>query len=343
MADSSTDHASSPTSQTPNNEAATTLLDFEPAVEAFFADVVEGLSGERKSLPCKYFYDEHGSQLFDQICELEEYYPTRTELQIMRRHAGHIAQQIGEGAMLVEYGSGSSTKTRLLLDHLPAPAAYVPVDISREHLALTAEKLRRAYPGLEVLPVCADFTEPFDLPESSTPPTHNAVYFPGSTIGNFEPAAARRMLSQIVDLCGCGGGLLIGVDLRKDAATLEAAYDDRLGVTADFNLNLLARINRELDGGFDLDLFEHRARYDEQRGRVEMSLVSLADQTVAVRDQTFDFARGEAIHTEYSHKYTVEGFAGLAAGAGLNLHEHWTDDDGRFAVLHLVVDAPPKA
>ncbi len=313
------------------------LLDFEPATQAFFDDVIEGLSRDEKALPCKYFYDERGSQLFDQICDLDEYYLTRTELSIMQRHAGEIAKQIGPGVMLVEYGSGSSIKTRLLLDQLEAPAAYVPVDISREHLWDSANRLLKAYPGLEVLPVCADFTTDFQLPESQQTPTHNAVYFPGSTIGNFQPEVAQAMLTRIVQLCGCGGGLVVGVDLQKDVTTLESAYDDCEGVTADFNLNLLGRINRELDGDIQVDQFEHRARYNPTKSRIEISLVSRCEQTIAVRDETFEFAQGESIHTEYSHKYTVEGFAKLAAGAGLTLRKHWTDDQQRFAVLHLVV------
>lgn len=332
----STQRSSTPSSSGGCSGGAT-LLDFEPAVESFYDDVVEGLSGDAKSLPCKYFYDERGSQLFDQICELEEYYLTRTELAIMRQHAGEIAEQIGPGVMLVEYGSGSSIKTRLLLDKLQNPAAYVPVDISRDHLEASANRLLDIYPDLEVLPVCADFTEEFELPESTVTATHNAVYFPGSTIGNFRPEAARAMLVQIVELCGCGGGLVIGVDLQKDAATLESAYDDREGVTADFNLNLLHRINRELDGDIEVDQFEHRAWYNEAMNRIEISLVSQCDQTIGVRDRAFEFADGESIHTEYSHKYTVEGFAELAADAGLTLRKHWTDERKRFAVLHLVV------
>lgn len=317
-------------------ESETALLDFEPAVEAFYEDVVAGLGGEKKSLPCKYFYDERGSQLFDQICQLDEYYLTRTELAIMRRHAGEIAAQIGPGVMLIEYGSGSSVKTRLLLDRLQEPAAYVPVDISRDHLQASANRLSAHYPRLEVLPVCADFTQAFDLPEPKRVPTHNAVYFPGSTIGNFQPAAAEAMLRRIVNLTGCGGGLVIGVDLQKDAQTLEAAYDDRAGITAEFNLNLLHRINRELGGDFDVDQFTHQARYNRAEGRIEIALISQCDQTARIGPETFDFHDGEAIHTEYSHKYTIAGFAELAARAGLTLRRAWTDDKDRFAVLHFV-------
>ncbi len=249
-----------------------------------------------------------------------------------------MGQQIGPGAMLVEYGSGSSVKTRYLLDGLPEPAAYVPVDISGEHLLRTAAELAGDYPHIEVLPVCADFTQPFALPRASCAVSHAAVYFPGSTIGNFTPARARDLLRQIATLCGSGGGLLIGIDLKKDVATIEAAYNDRQGVTAQFNGNLLHRINRELDADFDLDAFYHRALYNADEGRVETYLVSRCPQQVTIADRSFRFAAGEAICTEYSHKYSVDEFAALAAEAGLALHRHWTDARQYFAVLHLVVD-----
>jgi dimethylhistidine N-methyltransferase len=238
-----------------------TLLDQEPGSETFLDEVLSGLQQSLKTLPCKYFYDERGSQLFDQICDLDEYYLTRSELAIIESHAPQIAEQIGPGVMLIEYGSGSSVKTRILLDHLPAIDAYVPVDISREHLQQTCRNLARCYPDLEVLPVCADFTAEFDLPVPRAQPTHSAVYFPGSTIGNFPPHEAEQMLSQIASLCGTGGGLLIGIDLQKDPEILEAAYNDAQGVTAEFNLNLLRHINRELGGDFCLDAFQHVASY----------------------------------------------------------------------------------
>lgn len=321
----------------PSPSSSAALLDFEPKMETFYEDVVSGLSQSPRSLPCKYFYDERGSKLFDQICELEEYYLTRTELSIMQKYAREMAEQIGPGVMLVEYGSGSSIKTRILLDHLKAPAAYVPVDISKEHLQQTAHNLRLRHPEIEIKPVCADFTEDFELPISTQEPTHNAVYFPGSTIGNFQPSAAQAMLKRIVSLCGCGGGLLLGVDLQKDIETIESAYNDSEGVTAEFNLNLLRRINRELDAQISIDQFGHRANYNSHHNRVELSLVSQQDQTIQVGDQSFDFSEGESIHTEYSHKYTVEGFAELAAEAGLTLRKHWTDELNRFAVLHFAI------
>ena len=313
------------------------VANYEPSKQAFYADVTSGLTGDEKSLPCKYFYDERGSQLFDQICELDEYYLTRTELGVMERHAPEMAAQIGPGVMLVEYGSGSSVKTRILLDHLQDPVAYVPVDISLDHLQHTARKLSVAYPHVEVLPVCADFTAEFELPVSRRRPTHSAVYFPGSTIGNFEPQEATRLLRRIAPLCGTGGGLLIGIDLQKDDSIVEAAYNDQRGVTAEFNRNLLHRINGELDADFAVDQFRHEAVYNQRLGRVEISLVSEADQSVEIGENVFSFADGEPILTEYSHKFTVTQFAQVASRAGLSLRRYWTDPDDLFAVLHLAV------
>jgi dimethylhistidine N-methyltransferase len=304
---------------------------------AFLSDVLAGLQMTPKQLPCKYFYDQRGSELFDRICQLDEYYLTRSELAIMERFAAEMGAQIGPGAMLVEYGSGSSVKTRYLLDDLPDAVAYVPVDISGEHLQRTARELARDYPRIEVLPVCADFTGHFALPASKRPATHSAVYFPGSTIGNFLPDHAADLLRQITRLCGKNGGLLIGIDLKKDPATIEAAYNDPAGVTAEFNLNLLARVNRELGANFDLDSFYHRARYNSQLGRVEIHLVSQAAQTVTIGDERIEFFADETICTEYSHKYTVDEFAAIAATAGLSLHMQWTDKNRYFAVLHFAV------
>jgi dimethylhistidine N-methyltransferase len=305
--------------------------------DAVLREVLAGLARPQKQLPCKYFYDERGSHLFDEICELEEYYLTRCELAILRRHAGQMAGRIGTGCALIEYGSGSSLKTRLLLDRLDRPAAYVPVDISGEHLLHSARQLARAYPGLEVVPVCADFTRPFALPKLRQPPRRRVVYFSGSTIGNFGPAEATALLAGIARLCGPGGGLLIGVDLKKDRAVLEPAYDDSRGVTAAFNLNLLARINRELGADFDLIRFRHRAFYNEGAGRIEMHLVSLATQTVHVGGTAFELAEGETICTEYSYKYGLDEFRELAARAGLGLEQVWTDEKGLFSVQYLGV------
>jgi dimethylhistidine N-methyltransferase len=305
----------------------------------FLRDVLAGLRRSPKELPCKYFYDRLGSELFDRICQLDEYYLTRCELTIMDQHAVEMGRQIGPGVMLVEYGSGSSVKTRYLLDGLVDPAAYVPVDISCDHLRRTARELARDYPRIEVLPVCADFTGDFRLPRSRHKATHAAVYFPGSTIGNFVPERATELLRRIAALCGSAGGLLVGIDLEKDAATINAAYNDALGVTALFNLNLLGRINRELDADFDVRQFSHRAVYNAELGRVEICLVSRRAQVVAIDGAVIELAKGEAIHTEYSHKYTLERFAAMAARAGLALRRQWTDAKGYFAVLHFAVAA----
>lgn len=313
------------------------LLDFTPGRESFLRDVLTGLTQTPRHLPCKYFYDDRGSRLFEEISGLREYYPTRTELAIMRRHAREIANQIGPGSMLVDLGSGSGVKTRLLLDHLPDAVAYVPVDISREHLVWASERLSLAYPTLEVLPVCADFVGEFRLPSPVTRPTHTAVYFPGSTIGNFHPEAARNLLTRIARMAGCGGQLLIGIDLKKDPAVLESAYNDSRGVTAEFNLNLLHRINDELGGQFDLSGFEHRAVYNRDAGRIELYLVSRRPQEVAIGSRSFRFDAEESICTEYSYKYTVEGFAAMAAETGLDLQQSWTDEGNRFAVLLLAI------
>lgn len=317
-------------------------LPADPAVtetlttDAFRRDVLGGLSGTPKSIPSKYFYDERGSQLFDAITKTAEYYPTRTELAIMEASVRELADQIGTGAILVEYGSGSSLKTRALLDAVDL-AAYVPIDISGEHLLSTAATLRQAYPGLHVAPVVADYTGEFELP-ALPPASKRVVYFPGSTIGNFDRAQASSFLQHAAEVAGPGGGLLIGIDLVKDRATLEAAYDDAAGVTSAFNLNLLDRINRELDGSFDRDAFRHYAVWNEAERRIETYLVSQREQDATVSGITFHFDDGEAIHTENSHKYTVEGFAASAAEAGFALRHAWTDPDDLFAVLYFAVE-----
>ena len=307
------------------------------ADSVFLADTLAGLSGDPKRLPCKYFYDRRGSQLFDAICEQPEYYLTRLELEIMQRYAKDMADALDSHVMLIEFGSGSSTKTHLLLEHLHLPATYVPVDISGEHLAITVRQLRSDYPDIEILPVCADFTRDISLPKSRQPLSHRAAYFPGSTIGNLQPPAAQELLEGIAKICGRGGGLLIGIDLQKDIDTIEAAYNDAAGVTAKFNLNMLGRINRDLGGEFDIDSFQHRARYDEIHHRVDIRLVSQRDQAVDVDGQTFQFEEGETIHTEFSHKYTIDTFADLANEAGFVLRASWTDSAEYFAVLHLII------
>lgn len=252
-----------------------------------------------------------------------------------------MAEQIDSTVMLVELGSGSSSKTRILLNALHDPVAYVPVDISEIHLLNTAADLRTAYPQIEIHPVVADFTEGFELPETERKHSHIAMYFPGSTIGNFPADQALQLIKLISTIIGPGGGLLLGVDLKKEKHLLEAAYNDPKGVTAEFNLNILHRINRELGGNFDLERFHHEATYNEQEGRVELYLVSSVKQTVSIGGHSFHFESDEKILTEYSHKYTIDGFAKLAQRAGLSLHKHWTDENNLFAVMHLVNDRDP--
>ncbi len=304
------------------------------ALSVFSQDVKAGLSKPSKSLHCKYFYDERGSQLFDRICELDEYYPTRTELSIMSEHAGAMAEHIGSNAVLVEYGSGSSTKTRLLLDRLDDLKAYLPVDISGDHLQQTATQLRSDYEDLDIHPIVADFTKPFALPKTYVSP-NTSIYFPGSTIGNLKPEEAVVLLESIAEQCGSEGGLLIGFDLAKDESVMQAAYDDAEGVTAEFNLNLLHRINNELDADFDVDRFAHVAVYNHEASRIEIYIESLDKQTVSVGDEQFHFEQGERIFTEYSHKYLVNQFVVMAQKAGLAMDRLWTDSKEYFAVMHL--------
>ncbi|MQA00938.1 MAG: L-histidine N(alpha)-methyltransferase [Dehalococcoidia bacterium] len=304
---------------------------------AFLEDAWDGLGRPQKTLPSKYFYDEVGSVLFDRICELDEYYVTRTEMTIMREHGAQMADRLGPACMILEYGSGSSTKTYCLLEHLEPPALYVPVDVAREHLLAAAERIAVDFPLLDVAPVCADFTGDFTLPQPEWAPQRRIVYFPGSTIGNFTRDGAADILARIVTICGPGGGLLIGVDLRKPAEVLEPAYDDPRGVTAAFNLNLLARINAELGGDFDRSRFRHRACWNERHGRIEMHLECLADHIAHVGGRAFQFRRGETILTEYSHKYTPQEFASLARAAGLQVRDIWTDSREWFAVLYLEI------
>ena len=314
-----------------NYQTANTSAD-----QSFLEDVIDGLSQTAKRLNCKYFYDERGSMLFEEICELEEYYLTRTEQAIMDRHAPEMAQQLGERVMLIEFGSGSSTKTHVLLQNLINPAAYVPLDISEDHLHSIAEKLRSKFSDIEILPLVADFTRGFSLPHPKLKPSHAAVYFPGSTIGNFEQQQAKDLLGNISNLLGPEGGLLIGIDLQKDPEIIHAAYNDAEGVTDQFNRNILHRINAELGANFDVDQFEHLAFYNQDEGRVEIYLVSCCEQTVQIGEQSFEFSRNERIFTEYSHKYSIDGFSEMASTAGFTLHKQWTDDDNLFAVLHLV-------
>ena len=310
---------------------------FAPTQQQFMEDVLDGLSRPQKSLPSKYLYDDNGSRLFDAICDLPEYYPTRTELSIMREHAAEMAECIGPNALLVELGSGSGIKTRMLLDALESPAGYVPVDICRHSLIRAAEVMRSRYSALRVLPVCADFLTTFELPAVAHKPRRTVIYFPGSTIGNFEPFTACRLLRHIHRLAGPRGLLLIGLDLQKDPRVLERAYNDRDGVTAAFNLNILNHINRELGADFQLDRFEHVAAYNAALDRIEMHLRSCEVQSVRLANRQFNFESGETIHTENSYKYKPSAFAEMAAKAGFTDDQQWLDGRGWFAVWSLLV------
>jgi len=312
--------------------------DLNPEADRFRDDVMAGLSRPEKSLPPKYFYDARGCALFEAICELPEYYLTRAELALMRLHVGDMARHLGPKCALIEYGSGSALKTRILIGAI-APVAYVPIDIARAELAATAADIAREFPRVRVRAVCADYSRPLALPELDDLDARRRLgYFPGSTIGNFTSAEASAFLALAREQVGAGGALLIGVDLKKDPARLNAAYNDASGVTADFNLNLLARINRELGADFDLAAFRHRAFYEEKHGRIEMHLESIRDQAVTIGGRAFRFRKGETIHTENSCKYSVEEFQQLAAGAGLTPRACWTDADHLFSVHYLTVE-----
>ena len=296
------------------------------------AEIVAGLNLPQKMISPKYFYDERGSRLFEQICELPEYYLTRTETRIMRENINEMVKEIGPHVSVIEFGSGSGIKTRILLENLVEPFVYVPVDISMEHLLETSAALKDDFPGLEILPVAADFTRPFPLPQPANMPERNLVYFPGSTIGNFEPEAAIELLRVMYQEAGAGGALLIGVDLKKDRQMIESAYNDSAGVTAEFNLNVLRRLNREYGSDFDLDGFRHTAIYNESSGRIEMCLVSQCDQDVTLGEHRFSFTEGEKIITEYCHKFSLEGFRELAQVAGFRHVNTWLDANQWFSI-----------
>jgi dimethylhistidine N-methyltransferase len=300
------------------------------------AIIIAGLRKTQKMLSPKYFYDDAGSKLFEEITEQPEYYLTNTELDIMTGNIDEMTGVIGEQASLIEFGSGSSMKTRMLLEHMHAPAVYVPVDISEEHLHESQLSIQADFPEIEVLPVVADFTQPFDLPSPRTTPLSNVVYFPGSTIGNFEYEDALGLLGVMHTEAGAGGALLIGVDLQKDPAVVDAAYNDRAGVTAQFNLNILRHLNRAFGSDFNLDAFTHRAAYRPEEGRVVVELVSRTRQVVHIGDVEIEFADGESIITEYSHKYTLDGFADMAEIAGFKVRHVWTDPQQWFSVQYCV-------
>lgn len=313
------------------------FIDLKPKLESFREAVLAGLSASPKALEPKFFYDETGSRLFEQICALPEYYPTRTEMAILDAHADTMHEVMGEQVLLVEFGSGSSRKIRCLLDHLQV-SGYVAIDISREQLLEACGKLAELYPSLAITAVCADYSQPIHWEESPDIPVRPKVaFFPGSTIGNFTPNEALAFLDNVRGFVGSGGGLLIGVDMKKDKQKLEAAYNDRAGITAAFNLNLLHRINRELDGDFDVSQFRHHAFYNEALGRVEMHLLSRCRQQVTVSDRVIGFGEGETIHTENSYKYSRDEFCALAERAGFRTLQTWQDEQGLFGVYYLSV------
>lgn len=311
-------------------------LDTEQAADRdeFRRALLDGLSRRPRAIPPKFLYDARGSELFDQICELPEYYLTRTETEILKRHAADIASRAGPGRALIEFGSGSSVKSRLLLDALDGLALYSPIDISRQHLDQTAAGLRRDYPALRIEPVCADYMSASGLPEISDG-APRLGFFPGSTIGNLERNEAEIFLQRARAFLGDGSALVLGVDLKKDPQRLHDAYNDAAGVTAQFTLNLLVRANRELDATFDLAKFAHEAFYNSAEGRIEIYMRSLARQSAQVVSRRFDFDEGERIHAEYSHKYDSADIEALARIGGFSVAETWTDEERLFAVVYL--------
>jgi L-histidine Nalpha-methyltransferase len=317
------------------NGARFAFHDLAPGEESFRDAVLCGLGRARRAIPCKFFYDARGSWLFEEICRLPEYYPTRTEIAILEENSGDIAAHMGSHCRLIEFGSGASHKVRILLRALDRPVAYVPVDISRDHLRDAATSLAEDFPSVPVIAVCADYTRPFPLPTLPGAMGKRVGFFPGSTIGNFEPDAAVAFLANYARVLGPGGEMLIGVDLKKETEILDAAYNDRAGVTAAFNLNLLERVKRELDCDLDIERFEHLAFYNEAEGRVEIYIRSLADQEAHIAGNRFKFTEDELIHTEYSYKYSVEEFRALAARAGFRPVDTWTDPAELFSVHYF--------
>ena len=309
------------------------FYDDHPHETSFHREVIDGLSQWPRTIPPKYFYDGEGSRLFEKICEQPEYYVTRTELALLQQCAGEIAALTGPGCFLIEPGSGACEKVRILLSEL-RPACYVPMDISCDHLQDSAKTLAREYSWLDVHAVCADITDSLSLPFIPSD-VRRVIFYPGSSIGNFEPGEAQSFLQQFAIVVGRGGGVLIGVDLKKDSQKLNEAYNDANGITAEFNLNLLHRINRELGGDIDVDAFQHHAFYNETAGRIEMHLVSSVRQTVRVDGHDFEFDAGENIHTENSYKYSIGEFQALASRAGFIPEAVWTDEDALFSLHYL--------
>jgi dimethylhistidine N-methyltransferase len=312
------------------------IIDYHPKIGRIEEDVLAGLSKQKKELPPKLFYDLDGSELFEEITELEEYYPTRCEIAILEAMAAEFAAIAGDHVALIELGSGSSRKTRIILDALRGHCTYLPVDISKEFLRLSAESINRDYPEVDVVAICADYTRPFEIPHTEMF-SKRIVFFPGSNIGNMIPDRAEAFLRSFHEFLVPGDGALIGVDLRKDEAILNAAYNDSKGVTAEFNVNVLRRLNRELDADFAVERFEHHAFFNDELSRVEMHLRSLEDQVVHVAGTRFTFRAGETIHTENSCKYTLDGFRELAVRAGFTPGKAWTDPDGMFSEHYLEI------
>ena len=311
------------------------IHDYGPATETMRDEVLRGLSQNPKMLPSQYLYDERGARLFERICQTDDYYLTRTEIAMLRRNMDDITKRIGPGALVIEPGSGSGTKTQLLLQNLDEPAGYVPIDMAKEQLIDFATDMDERFPQLDIMPICADFTGQYDLPSCNNEVRRRVAYFPGSTIGNFTPPDALDILQHMAELCEGDGSVLIGVDLKKDRQTLEAAYDDAEGVSRDFALNYLVRLNRELDADFKLEQFGYEAPYDEAHGRIEMALVSRCRQVARIDGETVSLESEERVRTEYAYKYTPDEFAALADGAGLIVDDVWTDPKGLFSVQHL--------
>jgi L-histidine Nalpha-methyltransferase len=320
----------------PNGTLAA-YLDFAPREESFRDVAVAGLTRHRKAIPCRFLYDARGSELFERICDLPEYYVTRAETALLAERAGEIAARIGPRARLIEFGSGASTKVRLLLSALDQPSSYVPIDISGSMLHQAASAIAADFPALAVIAVCADYMEPLRLPPLVAATRNRRVgFFPGSTIGNLTPEEAVAFLRGCRELLGPGGAMIVGADLKKDPATLHAAYNDAAGVTAQFTLNILARMNRELGADFNLRRFAHEAFYNPDAGRIEIYIRSLMDQLVTISGRRIAFTAGERIHVEYSYKFTIDEFRRLATRAGFKPLDCWTDAENRFGVHYLV-------
>lgn len=296
-------------------------------------EVISGLSQEQKTLPSKFFYDERGSKLFDDITELDEYYPTRTERKILEENVNEIAEYLGEKVLLIEPGSGSSSKTKILLGNMENICCYIPMDISGDYLYKVAEQLRLEFPNIQILPLSADYTKPFELPESS-PDARKVVFYPGSTIGNFKMEKVEQFLKVIHDIIEDDGAFLIGADLKKEISVLEAAYNDSEEVTAEFNKNILTHLNKELGTSFNSDLFDHKSIWNEEKGRIEMHLFVKEDHDVVLGEEMIHFQKGESIHTENSHKYTLDGFAEMVS-EWFEVKKVWTDERDYFSLQYL--------